>query len=473
MAWRMGLGWVSDKEPEVFRDFRDRLSAASAQEEATLAALQARANAEGERQLQQQYGEAIGLGYGAAQGGGTAALRGAAYGAGSMRQQQSSDLAMMRAVQDQAFRQQHLDLLGRRGGYELGAQGLSTKGYGLSQQKRGDAAEREAADAAQEHQQQASNVGLGVGAAGAAAGGAMRMSDRSYKEGIEEGRRQVEDATLAALRRRDEEVETERRGRLVTTLAGPKGSLKRKLFEATRAVLPEAEQQVATEAARAAAPRARSYRRVEGALPVAEAAPPVTMTRPGVAPAGTYGWDPRRREFTPDVPDAVELPPMEVRSDRSYKQNVRPARGQMTADEIGLALDVEDARMGQRLRAQGPVRAHPPAAMRPEDFDRALEASSGHTYRYTDAARDAFPDATDSGEQYGPMADALRQTRVGRAMLSEDGKALDVPRTAAGAVALAGRLDERLSAVESALAEADEETRRKLRAGGAVRTEGY
>lgn len=161
----------------------------------------------------------------------------------------------------------------------------------------------------------ASSGGGGGGGGGTGAGqGAydfdddVAASDKSYKQGLEDGRAQIEDATIAALRRRDVEREQESKKSLRDTLAGPQGSALRGMYEAVGAVQKPAETGGARAASTAAAadrappPPSRGYNRVAGALARSQPAAPVTMQRPGTEPVYTYGYDPQRREFTPDDP---------------------------------------------------------------------------------------------------------------------------------------------------------------------------
>lgn len=424
--WDPQLGWISDREPVFYRDYRDRIASASAGEEQTLAALQARTQAEGQRQLGQQYGSAIGLGYGAAQGGGPAALRGATYGAGAMGQQRSNDAAMMKAIQDQAFRQAYADLLQRRAGYELGAQGLATKGYGMGQERLASGMEHAAQEDASDAQKQASQVGMGISTGAAVGGAAARMSGKSYKEGVSDGKAEVEDQALAKLRARDPDW-----------------------------AKPPPQYWSPAPAAPAAAPSGVLQAGAGAAASAGEAREPSRWP-------GTFWADFRRG--------------LERMSDPRFKQAIAPARPgaeDATAAELGLQLDVENAKTMQKLRAGGPARTPEMAPMRPEEFDQALASSDGKTYRYTDEARRQYPQQTRGGELYGPMADDLRETRVGRSMLTPDQKGIDIPSATVGTLGLVGRLHDRLAAVESALGAEDEKTRRRLAEGGPVRTGGY
>lgn len=509
----------------VYENERDRLASLQTATDAQRNQMAARQTQTGQAQL-----------YGTASGGGASALRGATYASGDLAQSIANDAAAQKAADDQAFLRYQQELQARRGQYAMmGMQG-ATALEEREQEKLAQDSEDSYGEMLRRDQEEFGRAGIGLGVVGAGLGAASdkrtkkeirEVGDDAYADGLREGVRLGQQSATGAVSARrssrrasaaDEVAEPQARPVVDQALDWYRQSVINPMLPEsgeynTRAAGRELghvpAQGGGTAASGAAAPKpARGYVRQRANIP--RAAEPVTMIRPGAEPAGTYGYEPRTREFTPDDPNAVVFEPEVVVSDARLKSLVTaleaenadmrsklaaqgPVRTEgrqrdTRAADIGRELDAEGARTMTQLGAGGPVQtggrksaADEEAARIGAELDREddqmLRSFRGRTWEYTDEAQDKYN--MPPGRRYGVIADEIEQTPLGATLvrrLPDGTKVLDSQAMTTALPAAIGRVaerqdetEQRLSSLASALDEEDARTRAEMQRGGRVR----
>jgi hypothetical protein len=151
--------------------YEERLKSTSIGEEDLAKDLWDRTRADTEAQHAQQTTQAYGDIAGAASQGAPGQLRSASYAQGQMGQQYSNDASMLASLEDQAYREQMMQVLGRRGDYGMQSMGFAADQYGRAQQQQSYDRAMEEQKKLQEAQEVAETVGMissmmGAGLAG-------------------------------------------------------------------------------------------------------------------------------------------------------------------------------------------------------------------------------------------------------------------------------------------------------------------
>lgn len=458
--------------------YKERLDNAYEAEKNQLASLQSATDTQRQNLAgtQTDYGTR-GL-YGAAQGGGAAALRGATYAGGDLRQGVANEAAAQKLSDDEAFRRYQMELESRRGQYGLmGMQGDTDFQAWLREQEAADAEDRYK-NKAREDAETYGNAGIAAGVVGSLAAG---MSDARSKQEIQEvgiasyveGRKDERDATRIA-----PQVQPQ----YLSPAQPPARPLVVRALDwwGENVVGPMSEQ--LPEGAARTYEGSEAKRRLRYA-PV-EKSGNVRFAEPRTAPT--------ELEMGPYMPPP---PPQQ------------PAMSDERLKSITSALDAEDTATARKLAAGGPVRTGgrqredvgAPAmnerrmsgslddarvrdigAELDREDDKTLRSLRGYTYEYKPEAQQRY--GVPPGPQYGVMAQDVESTPLGATMVRQlpDGtKVLDQSAVARATPALIGRVAQRqdeteqqLASLSSALDEEDAKTRRELQRGGRVRAGG-
>jgi hypothetical protein len=153
--------------------YEDRLASTSMEEEELAEDLWSRTRADTEAQHAQQTNLAYASLAGAGSGGAPERLRSATYAQGQVGQQHATDAAMLAALEDQAYRQQMMDILGRRGEYGMAGMEFATDQYVAAAQREAYERQKEEQRRLREAQETAETIGLVAGMAGAGIMGGM------------------------------------------------------------------------------------------------------------------------------------------------------------------------------------------------------------------------------------------------------------------------------------------------------------
>lgn len=153
--------------------YEERMAAVSMEEEELAEDLWRRQRADTEAQHEQQTNLAYAALAGAGAGGAPERLRSATYAQGQLGQQHTTDAAMLAAIQEQAYRQQMMDVLGRRGEYGMAGIGFATDQYAAAAQRAAYERQKEEQEKLREAQETAETIGLVAGAMGGFMGGAF------------------------------------------------------------------------------------------------------------------------------------------------------------------------------------------------------------------------------------------------------------------------------------------------------------
>jgi hypothetical protein len=161
-----------DRYDRPAQAYEERLQAASLGEEELAEDLWKRTRAETEAQHAQQTNRAFADIAGAGSQGGPERLRAATYGAGQVGQQYATDAAMLAALEDQAYREQMMQVLGRRGEYGMQGMGFAAEQYAAAAQQQAYEKTLEEQRKLREAQEAAETLGIVMGMMGAGLGGA-------------------------------------------------------------------------------------------------------------------------------------------------------------------------------------------------------------------------------------------------------------------------------------------------------------
>jgi hypothetical protein len=154
---------IYDKYDKVAQTYESRLQAASAAEEARNRELWDRTKADTEAQLGAQTDLAYRDVGGAAVGQGAMGLRSAAYASDQIGQQRATEQAYLDAMADQAYREQLMGVLGRRGEYAMTGQDFAADQYAVAAQEKAYQEAKKAREEAQKAEETAGYIGAGMG----------------------------------------------------------------------------------------------------------------------------------------------------------------------------------------------------------------------------------------------------------------------------------------------------------------------
>lgn len=143
--------------------YESRLQAASADEEDRNRELWDRTKADTEAQLAAETDQAYRDVGGAAVGQGQMGLRSAAYASDQLGQQRAAEQAYLDAQADQAFREQQMGVMGRRGEYVMQGQSFAADQYAAAAQEEAYLAAKKAAEDAAEAEETAGYISAGMG----------------------------------------------------------------------------------------------------------------------------------------------------------------------------------------------------------------------------------------------------------------------------------------------------------------------
>lgn len=160
-----------DRYDRPAQAYEQQLQSASVGEEELAKDLWQRSREETDAQLAAQTTQAYADIAGAGAGQGAMGLRSATYAGGQVGQQYANDQAMFAAMEDQAYREQMMQVLGRRGEYGMAGMGFAADQYASAKQEEAYQKAMEEKKKAQEAAETAAYVGLAMGPAGALLGG--------------------------------------------------------------------------------------------------------------------------------------------------------------------------------------------------------------------------------------------------------------------------------------------------------------
>jgi len=167
------MAGIYDNYDKIAGTYESRLQAASAAEGARNREMWDRTKADTEAQLAAETDQAYRDVGGAAVGQGQMGLRSAAYASDQIGQQRVAEQAYLDAQADQAFREQQMGVLGRRGEYAMQGQGFAADQYAAGAQEEAYQEAKKAAEAAAEAEETAGYIStaLGLFSGGMAGGG--------------------------------------------------------------------------------------------------------------------------------------------------------------------------------------------------------------------------------------------------------------------------------------------------------------
>jgi hypothetical protein len=159
-----------DRYDRPAQAYEQQLASASAGEEQLAEDLWKRSREETEAQHAQQTDLAYAGLAGAGSGQGAMGLRSATYAGGQVGQQYANDAAMLAALEDQAYREQMMQVLGRRGEYGMAGTGFAADQYAAAAQEEAYQRMLEEQKKAQEAAETSGYVGMITGPIGAGIG---------------------------------------------------------------------------------------------------------------------------------------------------------------------------------------------------------------------------------------------------------------------------------------------------------------